>query len=160
MAKVKPIPEGLTSVTPHFILKDASKAIEFYKKAFGAEEVRRLNAPDGKIMHAQLKIGNAAIFVCDEFPECGYELEQQTEKNTHVVIHLFVEDVDASFKRATDAGAEALMPPVDMFWGDRYGRLKDPFGQVWSIATAKEELTHEQLEKNMKEALLAGAPGK
>lgn len=157
MAKVKAIPDGLTSITPHFIRKDASKAIEFYKKAFGAEEVQRLNSPDGRIMHACLKFGNASVFVCDEFEECGVAMEPQTEANTHVVIHFFVEDVDASFKRATEAGAKELMPPTDMFWGDRYGRLQDPFGQVWSIATHKEDLTPEQMKKNMEEAFCAPA---
>ena len=152
MSKEKWIPEGITSVTPHFVSKDSKKAIEFYEKAFGAEVKQRLNSPDGRLMHACLKFGNAAIFMCDEFPECGTVLEPQTEKNAHVTIHLFVEDVDASYKRATEAGATGLMPPTDMFWGDRYCRLQDPFGQMWSIATHKEMLTQEQLEKNMAEA--------
>ncbi|MBX3072769.1 VOC family protein [Candidatus Obscuribacterales bacterium] len=159
MSQEKWIPDGITSVTPHFVRKDAAKAIEFYEKAFGAEVKQRLNTPDGRVMHACLKFGNAAIFICDEFPECGPALEPQTEKNAHVTIHLFVEDVDAAFKRATEAGAKALMPPTDMFWGDRYSRLQDPFGQMWSIATHKEQLSQEQLEKNMAEAMqqMAGA---
>lgn len=146
---IKPIPDGYERLIPHLIIREANKAIDFYKKAFGAEELRRIPMPDGRLMHAELKIGNSILFLCDEFPEHECGASPQTLKAAHATIHMFVEDVDKAFQRAVDAGAKAEMPPQDMFWGDRYGRLTDPFGQPWSIATHKEELTQEEIEKRM-----------
>ena len=134
----KPIPEGAHTVTPHLVLSDASKAIEFYKKAFGAQEMSRLPAQDGKrLMHACIQIGDSRVFLADDFPEyCGgMPRTPEALKGSPVTIHLYVEDIDAVFKQALDAGATELMPPQDMFWGDRYGRLMDPFYHQWSLAT-------------------------
>lgn len=140
-------PDHVSTVTPYLIIKDCSKAIDFYKKAFGAEELHRLSAPDGKIMHACVKFGDSMIFFCDEMddPSCG--ASPSTLKNCHATMHLFVPDVDKSFKQAVDAGCTAKMPPSDMFWGDRFTSLVDPFGQGWSLATHKEELTPEEMQK-------------
>ncbi len=142
---------GIQHVVPHFIRKDAAKAIEFYKKAFGAEEMYRLDM-NGQIMHADLQFGDFNVYICEEFDPQGRTMEAQNEMNSHVVIHLKVEDVDAAYKRATEAGAEGLMPPTDMFWGDRYSRILDPFGQPWSLATHKEDLSPEEIKKRMLEA--------
>lgn len=155
------VPADFGTVTPHLVLKNAIKAIEFYKQAFGAEEISRLMSPDGRVMHADIKIGNSHVMLCDEFPDqdCGV-LSPETLKNAHAVMHMFVEDVDQAFEKAIKAGAKAIMPPQDMFWGDRYGRLNDPFGQPWSIATHKEDLTHEEINKRMSEFACAPAGAK
>lgn len=146
----QPIPAGFNTVTPHLVVKDAAKAIEFYKKAFGAQEKSKLAMPDGRIMHAHIQIGDSNVFLCDEFPEhdCG-TASPATLGKAHAVLHVYVEDVDKAYQKAVDAGANAVMPPQDMFWGDRYGRLVDPFGQPWSIASHKEDLTDEEIKKNM-----------
>lgn len=143
------IPAGFHTLTPHLIIKDAGKAIEFYKQAFGAEELTRMPMPDGRIMHACLRIGDSTLFLADEFPEHNCGLSPQTLQKAHATMHLFVEDVDRAYQRALNAGAQVLMPPQDMFWGDRYGLLVDPFGQPWSLATHKEELTPEQIKERM-----------
>lgn len=140
------------SITAHLIIKEAGKAIDFYRKAFGAEELSRLPGPDGRIMHAAIKIGNSAIFLCDEFPEHECGLSPSSLGNAHAVMHVNVEDVDKAYKRAVDAGATSVMEPTDMFWGDRYGRIVDPFGQPWSLATHKEDLTVEEIQERMKTA--------
>jgi len=141
----KPIPEGFNSVTPHLVVKGAAEAIEFYKKAFGAEEMVRLPGPDGNsIMHASLKIGNSVVMLVDEFPDKGC-LSPDTTNGTPVAIHLYVEDVDTVFNRAIEAGAKETMPLENTFWGDRYGKLEDPFGHSWSLATHIEDLTPEQI---------------
>lgn len=151
MAKAKQkVPAGYATITPHLIIKDAAKAIEFYKKAFGAEEISRCEAGDGRLMHADLKIGDSHLFLCDEFPEYECGLSPSTLKNSHAVVHVFVEDVDKAYQRAVDAGAQAVMPPNDMFWGDRYGRLVDPFGQPWTFATRIEDLTAEEIKERQK----------
>lgn len=154
MAKaVKPIPEGLHSVTPHLVLNDAAAAIDFYKKAFGAQEVSRALGPDGKkIIHAQIRIGDSAIFLVDEMPGMGGPQSPKSVGNSTAMVHLFVEDADAVWNRALKAGAQVKMPIMDAFWGDRYGFLADPFGHFWSIATHKEEVTPEELERRAKEA--------
>jgi len=145
MAEAKKIPEGFRTVTPHITVKNASSAIEFYKKAFGAEEICRMPGPDGSgVMYAELTIGDSRIMLNDEWPGCSVA-SPQTLNGTAAVIHLYVEDVDAAYKRAVDAGGEAIMPVADLFWGDRYGMLKDPFGHCWSIATHTEDLTPEQI---------------
>ena len=149
----QPIPPGFHTITPHLILKNAAQAIEFYKKAFGAEEMSRMPVPDGRLIHACIKIGDSILFLCDEFPEsnCG-GASPQTLNNAHATMHVFVEDVDKAFKRAVDAGATPAMPPENMFWGDRYGRVVDPFGQPWSLATHVEDLTPEEMKKRMASA--------
>lgn len=151
MTAVKPIPDGFHTVTPHLVIKDAAGAIEFYKRAFGAEEVERMPGPGGHgIMHAELKIGNSMLMLCDEFPDMG-AVGPQSLGGSPVSIMLYVEDVDAVFKQAVDAGAKETMPVADMFWGDRYGKLTDPFGHQWAIATHKEDLTPDELRKRGEE---------
>ena len=155
MAQIRPIPEGMHSVTPQLTLKGCSEAIEFYKKAFGAEEIQRMPAPDGRrIMHAQIRIGKSVVFLVDDFPEfCGGQSSTATSlKGTPVTIHHYVENCDAAIKRAQNAGATVIMPPADMFWGDRYGVITDPFGHKWSLATHIKDLTPEQVQAGMKDA--------
>ena len=124
----KAIPDGFNTLTPHLVVKGASKAIDFYKKAFAAEEIRRMPGPDGKsLIHAELKIGNSRLMLVDEFPEMKAR-GPETIGGTSVTIHMFVEDADAVFNRALGAGAQVRMPLADMFWGDRYGVVADPFG--------------------------------
>lgn len=150
MPKVKPIPDGMNTVTPHLVCKDAAKAIEFYKKAFGAEERFRLDTPDKKkILHASLSIGGSAIMLADEFPDWG-SVGPETLKGTPVVIHLYVEDADSVFDQAVRAGATVTMPLQDMFWGDRYGQLRDPFGHSWSVATHVRDVSIEEMEQAAK----------
>jgi PhnB protein len=149
---VKPIPEGMHTVTPHLTCAGAADAIEFYKKAFGAIEMGRMPGPGGKLMHAMLKIGDSAIMLVDEFPEWGGK-GPKTLGGTPVTIHLYVNDADAVFKSAVDAGATAKMPMADMFWGDRYGIVIDPFGHSWSIATHIKDMTPEEMAKAGKDAM-------
>ena len=150
--RVNPIPAGMHTLTPQLIVKGAARAIEFYKKAFGAEEIGRLAAPDGTtILHANLKIGDSHVFLTDEFPEMECRGPQSLGA-TPVTIHMYVEDVDAAFGKAVAAGTQVKMPLADMFWGDRYGVLTDPFGHAWSIATHKKDLTPEQIRKGAQAA--------
>jgi len=149
-AKVKAIPEGYSTVTAYMCLNDAVKAIAFYKKAFGAEEMFRMPGPDGKICHAEVKIGNAMVMLGEESTQYEGSRGPQTLKGTTVGLHLYVENVDASFKRAVEAGARAIMPPMDMFWGDRFCKVADPFGHHWSIATHIKDVTPEECEAGMK----------
>jgi PhnB protein len=144
--KVKAIPDGRGHAIPYLCVKGAAEAIEFYKKAFGATEVMRMGQPDGRIGHAEIKIGNAPIMLADEFPEMGV-LSPQTLGGTPVTIHLYVEDVDALAKQAIAAGARVLRPIGDQFYGDRGGKLEDPFGHAWWIATHKEDLSPEEMQK-------------
>jgi len=149
--QVKPVPEGHHTITPHLVVKGASQAIEFYKQSFGAEEVRRLPGSDGKsIIHAEVKIGDSLLFLVDEIPEMN--CLGPGSGGSPVTIHLFVENVDSVFQAALAAGAKERMPLADMFWGDRYGRLVDPFGHEWSVATHKEDLTPEELSKRAQAA--------
>jgi uncharacterized glyoxalase superfamily protein PhnB len=153
----KAIPDGFNTLTPHLVVKGASHAIDFYKKAFAAEEIKRMPGPDGKsIIHAELKIGNSRLMLVDEFPEMNAR-GPETIGGTPVTIHMFVEDADAVFTRALDAGAQVRMPLADMFWGDRYGVVADPFGHLWSIATHKEDLTPEEMGKRMQDAFSESA---
>ncbi|HPF41868.1 MAG TPA: VOC family protein [Phycisphaerae bacterium] len=153
MSKVNPIPEGFSTVTPHIVVKGAAQAIEFYKKAFGAEEIYRMNGPDGQsVMHAEIRIGNSPIMIAEEWPMPNGPKAPTTLGGSAVTIHLYVPDVDASFKRATDAGATATMPPMDAFWGDRYGKLKDPFGHDWGMATHIEDVPPEEMPARMQKA--------
>ncbi|HEX3138545.1 MAG TPA: VOC family protein [Rhizobacter sp.] len=144
----KPIPDGMRSLTPHLVCDGAAAAIEFYKKAFGAIEESRLPGPDGRLMHGQVRIGDSALMLVDEWPEMG-AVGPNKLKGTAVTIHLYVTDVDAAYARAVEAGAKATMPPADMFWGDRYGQLQDPFGHMWSLATHQHDYTPEQMKQNM-----------
>jgi uncharacterized glyoxalase superfamily protein PhnB len=151
----KPIPDGFHTLTPHLVVKGASKAIDFYKKAFGAQEIKRMAGPDGKsIIHADLKIGDSRLLLVDEFPEMNAR-GPESIGGMPVSIHMFVEDADAAFEKALAAGAEVRMPLADQFWGDRYGVLTDPFGHVWSIATHKEDLTPEQIDRRAQAAFSA-----
>jgi uncharacterized glyoxalase superfamily protein PhnB len=149
MAKVKAIPEGMHSVTPHLICAGAANAIEFYKKAFGAEEGGRMPGPDGKLMHAMIRIGGSPVMLVDEMPEWG-ALGPKALKGSPVTIHLYVENADAVFERAIKAGAKAVMPIADQFWGDRYGKLEDPFGHHWSVATHVRDVSPEEMQKAMR----------
>lgn len=145
--KARPIPDGFHTVTPNLVVQDAAKAIDFYKKAFGAEERMRSPGPGGKgIMHAELKIGDSIVMLADEMPEMGCQ-SPKTLKGSPVGFFMYVADVDASFKRAVEAGAQAKMPVSDMFWGDRCGQVVDPFGHSWSMATHQEDLTPEEIGK-------------
>jgi PhnB protein len=149
-----PLPEGIRTVTPHLVCAGAAEAIEFYKKAFGAAEMMRLPRPDGKLMHACITIGDSAIFLVDEFPEMG-ALGPKAGTRSPVTIHLFVDDVDAFAAQAVEAGAKITMPVADMFWGDRYGQLMDPFGHNWSVATHGRAMSPEE----MQQAMLSNPPG-
>lgn len=134
--KVKAIPEGYHTITPYLTLKDAAKAIQFYKAAFGAKEIELNSSPDGRIMNAVLKIGDSLMMLSDEFPEyCSTISPPHSLKGTTAMFHMYVEDVDKAFNKAIKAGAKVKMPLADMFWGDRYGQLEDPFGHLWSLAT-------------------------
>lgn len=148
MPQVKPIPDGMHTATPHLICAGAAEAIEFYKKAFDAAEVARLPGPNGKLMHAMIRIGDSPIMLVDEMPEWG-ALGPKALKGSSVTIHLYVEDVDAVVKRAVDAGAKVTMPVADMFWGDRYGKLEDPFGHHWSVATHIRDLSPDEIRRGM-----------
>jgi PhnB protein len=143
----KAIPEGYHSITPYLVVNDASKAIDFYKSAFGDKETCRHHGPDGKsIMNAELKIGDSIILLSDEFPHGGCRLPKSIG-GTAVMLHIYTEDVDKVFNQAIPAGATIVMPVMDAFWGDRYGQLSDPFGYIWSIATHKQDLSREEIEK-------------
>jgi len=147
-AKVNAIPHGMHSVTPHLICAGAANAIDFYKKAFNATELTRLPGPNGKLMHGSIRIGDSTVMLSDEFPEMG-GLGPKSLKGSPVTIHLYVADVDAFAARAAAAGAKVIMPVADMFWGDRYGQLEDPFGHKWSVATHVRDVTPEDMQKAM-----------
>ncbi len=149
--KVNPIPAGYHSVTPYLTISGAAKAIQFYKQAFGAQEVSQMAGPDGKIGHAELKIGDSMIMIADEMPRGSRS--PQSLGGSSVGIFLYVEDVDSVFKRAVEAGAKTEMPPQDMFWGDRYGKLTDPFGHQWALATHIEDIQPQEMEKRAREAM-------
>ena len=147
----QPIPQGLHTVTPSLIVRGAKDAIDFYKKALGAEELMRMTTPDGKIGHAELKIGDSVIFISDEFPNMGVTRSPQSLGGCTTTLNLYVPDVDASFQRAISAGGKTTMPVDDMFWGDRFGTFSDPFGHHWGLATHKEDLKPEEIEKRAKD---------
>jgi uncharacterized glyoxalase superfamily protein PhnB len=149
MSKVKAIPDGMHSLTPHLVCRDAAAAIDFYGRAFGAIELFRLPGPDGRLIHACVRIGDSQLFLVDEMPEHG-ALGPQALKGTPVTLHLQVEDADAAFARAMRAGAMVTMPLADMFWGDRYGRVTDPFGHSWSIATHVRDVSSDDMVAAMK----------
>ena len=143
---VKPIPDGYHSVTPYLICQGAAAAIDFYKSAFGAIELFRLPMPDGKVGHAEIKIGNSPIMLADEFPNMGFN-SPTTLKGTPVSLMIYVEDCDAMFAKAIELGATVIKPLQDQFYGDRSGCLADPFGHVWTIATHKEDISPEELAR-------------
>ena len=144
---VKPIPDGYHSVTPALTIKGASEAIEFYKKAFDAKELNRFLGPDGKsIMHAEIKIGDSSVMLCDEMPQMGC-LSPKSTGGPSGSIYLYVQNSDDIFSKAVSAGAKPRMPMMDGFWGDRIGSIEDPFGHVWTIATRKIEMSMEEIKK-------------
>ncbi len=155
MAAVKPIPEGMHSLTPHLICAGASDAIEFYKKAFNAIELTRLATPDGKLIHAVIRIGDSALMLVDENPQWGL-LGPKALKGSPVTVHLSVNDVDATVAQAVAAGATVTMPISDTFWGDRYGQLVDPFGHRWSASTHTRDLSPQEIQQGMAQMLAGG----
>ncbi|HWL51364.1 MAG TPA: VOC family protein [Chthoniobacteraceae bacterium] len=152
---VKPIPEGHPSVIPSLPIRGAAKAIDFYQRAFGAEEVYRLDMPDGKIGHAEIRIGDSMIMLSDECPEWG-SLSPESVGGAPTKICLYVSDADATFQKALDAGAEQVMAVADQFWGDRMGSVKDPFGYTWIVATHVEDVSHEEIARRFQEMLKEG----
>jgi uncharacterized glyoxalase superfamily protein PhnB len=155
-----PIPAGREGLIPHLKVDRCAEAIEFYKRAFGAEEIARMPAPDGKrIMHAEIRISGQTVFLADDFPEhCGGKSQTPAALGgTPVSLHRYVADVDAAMKRAEQAGARVMMPAMDMFWGDRYGVVVDPFGHTWSLATHIADPTPAEMAEAMR-AAFAQAP--
>ncbi len=143
---VKSIPEGVHTITPHLVCAGAADAMEFYKKAFKAVEIHRIPGPGGKLMHGAIRIGDSMVMLADEFPEWGSK-GPKTLGGTPVTIHMYVDDVDAVFAQAVSAGATPAMPVADMFWGDRYGMLVDPFGHSWSVATHIKDMTDDEMQE-------------
>ena len=148
MSKIKPVPDGMHTVTPHLVCAGAADAIEFYKKAFNAVEGGRLPGPNGRLMHAMIRIEGSAVMLVDEMPEWG-ALGPKSLKGSPVTIHLYVDNVDAFVKRAVAAGAKITMPVADQFWGDRYGKLEDPFGHHWSVATHIRDVSAQEMQQAM-----------
>jgi PhnB protein len=147
---VHPIPPGMHTVTPHLICAGAAEAIEFYKKALGADELSRVPGSDGRLMHATIRIGDSVVMLVDEMLEWG-ALGPKALKGSPVTIHLYVDDADAFFERAVGAGAKVTMPLDDMFWGDRYGKFEDPFGHQWSVATHIRDVSPDEMQKAMQQ---------
>jgi PhnB protein len=152
MAKVRPIPEGYHTTTPYLCVNGAADAIEFYKKAFGATELLRMGSPGGKIGHAELQIGDSRVMLADEFPEMGF-LSPKTIGGSPVMMHLYVEDVDATVPKAVAAGAKVTRPVADQFYGDRGGQVEDPFGHKWYVSTHKEDLSPEEIRERAAKAM-------
>lgn len=158
---VKPVPEGYHTVTAYLVQRDTKRALEFYGKAFGAETKMSMSGPGGRIVHAEIKIGDSMVFMSDEWPEMSPETKSpQAAGCVTGTIFLYVPDVDSVFKRAVDAGARVVMPVTDMFWGDRFGKIADPFGHHWGIATHKEDVTPEEMKKRQAEWQKSMAQGK
>jgi PhnB protein len=152
--QARPVPEGFHTVTPHLVCEGAAEALAFYARAFGAVEIGRMAGPGGKIMHAEMRIGDSIVMVADDFPDYGSR-GPRALGGTAVVIHLYVPDADAVWQQALAAGAEPVMPLEDAFWGDRYGQVADPFGHRWSIATHRRDVTPAELDAAM-QAMAAG----
>ncbi|HEY4308950.1 MAG TPA: VOC family protein [Pirellulales bacterium] len=150
----QPIPPGHENLIPHLVCEHCADAIDFYKKAFGAEEIHRMNSPDGRIMHAAIRIRESLVFLVDDYPEyCEGKSESPLKlQGTGVTLHHYVPDCDAAIRRAQEAGATILMPAADMFWGDRYGVVRDPFGHKWSFGTHQKDLTPDLMMQGMKDA--------
>ncbi len=154
----KGIPEGFTTLTAHLVVEGAADAMDFYKRAFGAEELGRAPMPDGrKLMHGLMRLGDSMLMLVDAFEEFGAR-GPKAFGGSPVTLHVYVEDADAAFQRALDAGCTVAMPLADMFWGDRYGKVRDPFGHEWSIATKIKDLTPEEMEAAQKAAFAGGKP--
>jgi PhnB protein len=151
---VKPIPEGYHTITPYLAVEDADAAIDFYKQAFGAKETVRMNGPDGKIAHAELKIGDSLVMLSDPFPQSSSRPPKELN-GTSASIFMYVEDVDVTVKKAVDTGATVTMDIEDQFWGDRFGAIADPFGHIWSIATHVEDLSEDEIARRGQEAMAA-----
>ena len=151
---VKPIPEGFHSVTPYLVVSDAARAIEFYKRAFGAQEVMRMNTPQGKVFHAEIKIGDSMVML-GEPPPHGDLRSPETLHGSTVSMMLYLEDVDATFEQAVSAGAKAAQALTDMFWGDRHGRVVDPFGHSWSLSQHVEDVSPEEMARRSEAAAKA-----
>jgi PhnB protein len=149
-AHVKPIPDGYHSVTPYLTVNDAAKAIDFYKRAFDATEVVRMQSPHGKVMHAEIRIGDSMVMLADEMPGADTRSPQSLGGTTSAVF-IYTKDVDATYQKAVSAGAKAIAQPTDMFWGDRYGKLTDPFGHSWGLATHKEDVAPEEMKRRSEE---------
>jgi PhnB protein len=147
--KVKAIPRGYHSVTPHLVIRDAAKAIPFYKKAFAAKEIMRMPGPGGSIMHAEIRVGDSTIMLADETSDMGSK-SPAALGGSPVGFYVYVENLDATWKKAVAAGAKILMPLTDMFWGDRMGRLEDPFGHSWSLASHVKDVTPAEIKKAQK----------
>ena len=150
--QVKPIPDGYHTVTPYLVVHDAAKAIDFYKRAFDATEVHRMQGPDGKIGHAELRIGDSVVMLADEMPGMDTRAPQSLHGTT-AGLFIYTKDVDAAYQKATAAGAKATQPLADMFWGDRYGKVTYPFGHSWSLATHKEDVAPEEMKRRMQEQM-------
>jgi len=146
---VSAIPEGFHTITPGLTCKNAAAAIELYKKAFGATEISRMPSPDGRIMHAELKIGDSHLFLADEYP--GMSAAPTPGAAPSQSLYLYVKDVDAAYQKAVNAGCTGVMPVADMFWGDRFGKVVDPFGHHWNMATHTEEVAPADMERRAKE---------
>ena len=145
---VEPIPAGYHSVTPYLMVRDAARAMAFYRDAFGATEVMRFAGPDGRIAHAEVKIGDSHVMLADELPDQGF-VGPQTLGGAGVSLMLYVNDVDATFAKALAAGAKVRRPVADQFYGDRMGTLVDPYGHVWSIGTHREDVSVEEMQRRM-----------
>jgi uncharacterized glyoxalase superfamily protein PhnB len=155
--KVKAVPDGYTTVTMHLVQTNSGKAIEFYQKAFGAEELYRMPGPDGMVMHAEVRIGNAVLMMADENVAMNPMAKSPEHAKAFTAgVMLYVDDVNAAWKRAVEAGAKVEMPLADMFWGDRYGQLSDPWGHRWSLAQHIEDVSPEEMKKRM---MAMGSPG-
>ena len=147
-----PIPQGYHTVTPYLIVKSAAKAIEFYRQAFGAKELMRFDQPDGKIGHAEIKIGDSPVMLADEFPDMGFR-SPETLGGAGVSMMIYVDNVDRVYSQSISAGAKVLKPLQDQFWGDRTGTVTDPFGHIWTIATHKEEVSPEEIKRRFEEMM-------
>ena len=155
--KVSPVPKGFHTVTPHLVCRNAAGAMEFYKKAFGARELSRMPMPGGGLAHAEMQIGDSRLMLADEMPQMD-ATSPETIGGSAVHIFLYVKNVDALFNQAVGAGAKATMPPMDMFWGDRYAKLTDPFGHKWSMATHIEDVSVKEMIRRGDEAFKQGGP--
>jgi len=156
-AKVLPIPSGYHTITPHLVFRNSASAMEYYKKAFGAKELSRMPMPGGGVAHAEMQIGDSRLMLADEMPQMG-ATAPETVGGSPVHIFLYVKNVDQVFGQAVSAGGTATMPPMDMFWGDRYAKLTDPFGHKWSLATHIEDMSPKEMARRGQEAFAKGGP--
>lgn len=157
MPEVQAVPPGFHTLTPHLTVRDADRALEFYKTALGAEVLNVARTPDGKVLHAMLRIGDSPLMLNDEFPEMG-GLSPLSTGGSGVTIHIYTNNVDQAFDRAVNAGAKVKMPLMDQFWGDRYGIVTDPFGHSWSLATHIKDLSPEEMQRGQDEAMAKMPP--